>query len=348
MSSLTIDNKLLSNDTKLVMLIAKDSCDVCEYENLMKNINWYFVIGKLAQHKLIENAYRVLFNNRILHQLPIQVAEILRKVYESDKKRNNEMNIYYDMVTQQLITANINFAVIKGLYLQHTVFHSFTRNYWDVDILINKFDFPKVKDIMYSLGFNQCKLDWYYNEETEFTRKEDVFYQMALHQYLPFNKRVGRMDIVSFDFQFEIIGVKESSSSIQNILEEHTKCINGIYGLDNEWNIILLCMHLYIDCTVINELNRGKGYRLYNMRDISVYLESIKITDDLIDILVQAAKKYNLLDQVLFALSITNYFFSTKTLKYILDKFCFNLENYLIIELETNIEEIMRYMNLIE
>lgn len=83
---------------------------------------------------------------------------------------------------------NISYAVIKGAVLSAAAYNNpFCRQSGDIDILINRRDIDKIKEIMLRNGFVQGKITE--NGVEPFSRKEILFQTAMSHQTAPFVKK---------------------------------------------------------------------------------------------------------------------------------------------------------------
>ena len=170
----------------------------------------------------------------------------------------------------------ISYAVIKGAVLSKIIHNDiYYRKSGDIDILINRKDIDKVKNIMLNDGFIQG----YVTDAgiVQFTRSELIFQSTMSHQMAPFIKKTTNpiCPYVNVDINFEILwGESKVKCDMDYVLshkQEVEICGQNITKLSTEMEFVTLCLHHYKDMNSIYLLSQG-SLKLSLFDDIYNYL----------------------------------------------------------------------------
>ena len=167
---------------------------------------------------------------------------------------------------------NISYAVIKGAVLSAAAYKNpFCRQSGDIDILINRRDIDKIKEIMLRNGFVQGKITE--NGVEPFSRKEILFQTAMSHQTAPFVKKTNNKicPYINVDLNFDIMwGESETKADMEFVLQNtmETAILGVTFNkLSPEMEFISLCLHHYKDLNSIYLLYE-RGLTLSHFYDI--------------------------------------------------------------------------------
>lgn len=117
-------------------------------------IDWDKVISIAAHHNILTIIYHVLLKEGVLEKIPPEKAQLLEK----DFIEKTAFILHYEhllrSITRSLYQESIPFVIIKGPTLAYEFYDPIeVRSYGDLDLLINRRDYAKVKKLLSEHGF---------------------------------------------------------------------------------------------------------------------------------------------------------------------------------------------------
>ncbi len=232
---------------------------------------------------------------------------------------------------------NIPYAVIKGAVLSNSAYlNPFCRHSGDIDLLVNRNNIDKIKEILYNAGFIQGRVTE--NGIEPFSRKELLFQSAMSHQTAPFVKKTNNKlcPYVNVDINLDIMWGESGQSSDMDFVLEKTESakINDIAfkKLSAEMEFISLCLHHYKDMNSIYLLYE-RGLKLSHFCDIYFYIKNCNINPN---ILYDYCSRLNVSEYIYYCLFYVNLIFEDSELErylsllhsekahYLIDKFGLN------------------------
>jgi len=303
----------MNNEIETVLELLKyDNIDVNKIFS-KKNINWITILGYLTYHRVAGLAYEHMKNIGVrAFEYPMYITTSM--INESQKIRALEQNKWVNIISNELIKANIKHAFLKGTILNNTLYEYGSRVSNDIDILINKKTIEKVTTILKNLGFTQGKYDYKAKKIIPFSEEEIANSVLTRGETAPFVLKTnnGFVETIDLDLNFSIDWHPSGEDIVNEFLDE---CIlitkkdeSKIYSLSACHNFLELCAHFYKDSALIDILKKRKIIDLYKIVDIYYFIK--KYFNDLdMDNLICIIKKFNLEGYVYFALSYTTNIF---------------------------------------
>ena len=174
-------------------------------------------------------------------------------------------------ITEKLEENNIEFAVIKGAINTFRLYDSIgERQFNDIDLLINKRDLHKVKDLLKSIGLQQ-------KEENHVQTK---YFEMVTHQTMPFEYEdvsllEGKINI-DVNFGFAPNNMIKINSLVGDILKR--RCYVDVFGkkiptLSPEDMFIYLLIHIWRDAIIIHKIKATKDIELYQYLELNQLMD---------------------------------------------------------------------------
>jgi len=235
-------------------------------------------------------------------------------------------------VLQPLLSkADFSYALVKGPMLSKLAYNSpFMRLSADVDILVDKKDCDKIKNLLYEEGFIQGRV--VSKEIIPYSRKEIIFQSISSHQIAQFvhatNNKLCPYVIV--DVNTDIYwGESKKAIDIGKLLEKTIKqeiCGFHFNFLETELHFILLCLHHYKDLNSLFLL-ATRGIKLETFSDIYFFIKNQKL--DLYN-LKKLASTLNASKYVYYCIYYTHCIFNDEILLKLLDLFEFEKDAELI------------------
>lgn len=171
------------------------------------------------------------------------------------------------------------YAVIKGAVLSMSAYGDpFVRESGDIDILIDRKNADRLKELLLSNGFIQGRVTDV--GIVPFSRKEILFQTAMSHQTAPYIKQTKNplCPYVNVDVNMDIMwGESEDKADMDLVLSlaEQTSLFDiPFYKLTPEMEFIALCLHHYKDMNSLYLL-MGGGMRLGHLCDIVYYLSNV-------------------------------------------------------------------------
>jgi len=199
-------------------------------------------------------------------------------------------------VMDKMKTAGIPFVVHKGAVLSKMAYDdSFRRSSGDIDLLLPRDYFDRVKQILLEHGFSQKRLSD--KGLSPVSRSEQIFHLSGTHQAAPFYKETGTSfcPYVCVDINLDIFW---GESDIHVDIEEYIsdRCDMELYKgthvpvLPPEKAFLAACLHHYKDMHSIFLLYSRNGYPASHLYDILGFTVNTPLS---VEKLITLADKYN-------------------------------------------------------
>ena len=144
-----------------------------------------------------------------------------RIIEQKNLKRYYENFVHFGPVADAFEKSSIQYVITKGVYAAKTAYiNEGLRRSDDLDVIINRDDYSKVKNILQDHGYIQGYYDPKTGKITKFTRKQELFYLSFTDQSAPFVKKTGDdfLPIVNLDINFQIFWDKKKPWNIHQLL----------------------------------------------------------------------------------------------------------------------------------
>ena len=212
------------------------------------------------------------------HRLANQIAK------QKNKKRYYENLVHFDPVAKEFEEFHIDYVITKGLYpAQIAYIDEGYRRSEDLDVVVKRKDYTKVKDILLRYGYSQCIYQSDMKTIKNFSRQQELFYLSYTQQSAPFLKKTGNdlVPIVNLDLNFNIFWKENDNWNISKLLNfTQTFHYKGfkVKTFQDEYMLLHMCLHAYFDMNSIYVLYKSYAYRLKYFADIYGFINHLKIS----------------------------------------------------------------------
>lgn len=226
-------NYKMNTEQKLLIALIGNAPEAEIKSLLSKNINWQFLIRAAENQRIIPLVFQKL--RRFSAKLPQEIFKDLQSRAENCALRNLEFNARLFTIAAIFEEHNIEFLSYKGATLAQLAYNdSSLRQFGDLDILIHKKDFPKVKKFLLENG---GKCAWNLSDKQE---------KAVLKHYYEFPFKFGKNPVLveihwafmesffGFDYKIEEVFRRSQMVSIHG---------RSLQTLSNEDLLIVLCVH---------------------------------------------------------------------------------------------------------
>lgn len=189
----------------------------------------------------------------------------------------------FKQVALELERSNINYSITKGAYVGRIAYpnESYRRSD-DLDIIIKREDYIKVKRLLNNNGYVQGIYNYKDRKIHTFSRKQELFYLTYTQQSPPFIKIIKNKAIpfINLDLNFNIFWGK-SKWNVEDLINhsqdiEYWGCVAKT--LQDEYILLHLCLHAYFDMNSIYVLYKDYSFRLRYFVDIYGFIKNAKIS----------------------------------------------------------------------
>ena len=240
-------------------------------DELLLNAAYHHDVGLLIGDMMkLERRQRLV--NRILKQ--------------KNLKRYEENLIHFDPVAYQLELLGIDYVITKGIYAAKTAYvdESYRRSD-DLDVIIRREDYLKVKQILNNHGYLQGIYNSVTDEIEQLSRRQELFFLTYTNQSAPFLKKTGDdfLPIINLDVNFYIFWENREVWNSSELLSNYQIFpYNGhrVKTFQDEYMLMHMCLHAYYDMNSIYQLNKTFSYRLKYFSDIFGFIKRAKISWD--------------------------------------------------------------------
>jgi hypothetical protein len=143
---------------QLILQLLKTNSDQTNLTELVKQpIDWKYLLESANEHCIIPLIYKELERN-LKDKIPSDVLSKLKLRYLKISKRNFFLSTQVIKIMLELQRHDLDFLSYKGMTLAQIAYGDISlRQFGDIDVLIQKEDFPQIKEILLNLG---CRPFW--------------------------------------------------------------------------------------------------------------------------------------------------------------------------------------------
>lgn len=203
---------------------------------------------------------------------------------QKNVKRYYENFIHFNPVSQELEKDNIKYIITKGVYIAKKAYlDEGYRSSEDLDVIIKREDYSKVKEFLLLHGYKQAIYDQERKEIVEFSRQQELFYLSFTQQSAPFLKITGNdlVPVVNIDLNFSIYWDKNQEWNIDKLINNAQVFKYKGYKVktfQDEYMLLHMCLHAYYDLNSVYVLYKSYSYRLKYFADIYGFVQHVKIS----------------------------------------------------------------------
>lgn len=205
---------------------------------------------------------------------------------QKNLKRYHENLIHFNPVAAEFEKSNVEYVITKGIYPAKMAYiDEGYRRSDDLDVIIKREDYSKVKEILHTHGYVQGV----YNSETKkikkFSRQQELFYLSFTEQSAPFFKETGNalLPVVILDLNFNIFWDANDIWDISKLLSNSQIFDYRGYKVktfQDEYMLLHMCLHAYYDMNSVYVLYKSYAYRLKYFADIYGFIMRLNISWD--------------------------------------------------------------------
>lgn len=241
-----------------------------EHPELKKDIKEKFISGEVdldrfvhlcSNHLVLPAIYLRLKNAELLEVFPKEYADHLKEIYELNKKRNREILLQIDEISNQLKKESIEPLYLKGTAnLMDNLYSDLgVRMIGDIDFLVQEKDYLKTAELILELGYeNQHKM---YDDAKTFKH-----YPRLFRKDVPADIEIHRVPVnIPFSKQFN------SELLFQN--KKEIPQINNCFVSSSEHKLI----HTFIHSQLSNKGHQRKIVGLRDLYDTQLLLKRVDV-----------------------------------------------------------------------
>lgn len=254
-------------------------------EVLLEILRSHFKKKITYDKELLELAFQHGIETLIGDLMKLNRRELINllSVKQKNMQRYRANFQHFKQVALDLENGNINYSITKGAYVARIAYPNESyRHSDDLDIIIKREDYMKVKKVLNNNGYVQGIYDYKDKKIYNFSRKQELFYLTYTQQSAPFIKIINNKAIpfINLDLNFEIFwekpkwDIEDLISHSQKI--EYWECFANT--LQNEYILLHLCLHAYYDMNSIYVLYKDYSFRLKYFVDIYGFVKNAKIS----------------------------------------------------------------------
>lgn len=270
---------------KLIILTSYPELDEEKEQKIIDILNqpidWKEILFQAVLHRTINLLYYHLKELNLVSAMHKELYKCMRNSFFVYQVRNQLMYDELGKVADALNKEEINYAVLKGVYLSTHVYPCIqTRTFNDVDLLINLKDGNKISKILESLGFIQGDYDAVKDEIIPYNRSQKIYHKMATHEMAPFHKKTGNpfLPVIQIDLNYTVLWKGDCPYDIEtDELLERTQLVDisghQVRTLSTKDFLLQLMFHLYREATSINVISISRDLQLYKFIDIAMFVK---------------------------------------------------------------------------
>lgn len=200
---------------------------------VQENMDWQYVIKMAQRHGVMPLFYKSL-SSACPEAVPPAIMETLQKHYQANGQRNLFLTGELIKLLHLFDSNGIPAFPFKGPALAASVYGNLAlRQFSDLDILVQKQDVLKARDLLVSFGYTPG-----------FQFEEAQAEALLKYQYeLPFAHKNGRIFV---ELQWELVPRYLKCNFVSQHLWKHFKPVAGSHSLPTllpEYLLLMLCIH---------------------------------------------------------------------------------------------------------
>ncbi|WP_054943547.1 nucleotidyltransferase family protein [Paenibacillus ihuae] len=250
------------------------------YQLLEEEIDWGFVAGQLAHHRLSGYFCSGLRQDQARKLFP-EFKKTLELIVKAQRRQTQEINDIILPVLQELEQQHIRYAALKGLVFNATLYQMGDRRSNDSDLLVYEEDLDRLDTILRNFGYKQSLLP--NNELIEASRKDKLIQRLNYHDLVPYVKKIDSdfVDFHEIDINFHFDSKYNDVTKL--VLDYGTVHYQygdrGFLGLPWETNLVHLCVHFFREGSNSLWSSGRRDVVLYKLIDIVNTIRSNTDTD---------------------------------------------------------------------
>ncbi|MDQ3633888.1 MAG: nucleotidyltransferase family protein [Acidobacteriota bacterium] len=152
-------------ENQLILNLSREDLAIDEINSLLEqSINWDYLIETASKHCVIPLVFKNL-NDYFSDKIPQNILVEMQSQYKDISTYNFMLSAQVIGIINALRQNDLDILTYKGMTLAQLAYKDISlRQFGDIDVLIRKEDFPKVKDILINMG---CKPAWEVTEKQE-------------------------------------------------------------------------------------------------------------------------------------------------------------------------------------
>lgn len=267
---------------------------IAEQDLLLEMLRAYFCSEKTTLPRYPQN--ETLLELAYQHDVGLLIGDVMQLdrrhrlanqiLKQKNLKRYHENFIHFYPVAVKLEECNIKYIITKGIYASKIAYvdESYRRSD-DIDVIINREDYTKVKEILNLYGYVQGIFNSTTKKVKRFSRQQELFYLSYTQQSAPFLKETGDslIPVANLDLNFQIYWNENNAWDISQLLDNSQIFIYKDYKFktfQDEYMLLHMCLHAYFDMNSVYILYKDYAYRLKYFADIYGFIKRCKISWD--------------------------------------------------------------------
>ncbi|MGE0090666.1 MAG: nucleotidyltransferase family protein [Bacteroidales bacterium] len=249
-------------ELQLIILLSQDKPDKSEISSLVKNMNWNLFIDLVLKHRMVSHIYK--YSQLLEEFIPSEVVETIKQFKLDQSGKSLSYTAFLIQIHQHLVENTIPHCFFKGPLLSLELYQDVGfRNFGDIDILVEKKNVEKAKQIIESLGFSCI-----YPRIKLTDRQRKINYTLSHHYHFKHQHKNSDIELHWSITNPQSFFGKNTSEIIENT--EKIKITNIIVPYISKIdNLVFLAAHGSIH----------QWYRLFWLKDFSVLLSKTNLKD---------------------------------------------------------------------
>jgi hypothetical protein len=208
------------------------------------------------------------------------VNRIIKQKYKQKYLENLKK---FEPIKKILEDLCIDYVITKGIYAAQAAYldESYRRSN-DLDVLIKRSDYSKVRGVLLENGYIQGVFRENDNSIQQYTRQQELFYLTFTQQSPPFLKMTGNslVPVINLDINFHIYWHDEDDKwNIDELIKNFQLFDYKGYVIktfQDEYMLLHMCLHMYYDMNSVYMIHKEHTYRLKYFVDIYGFIQTKK------------------------------------------------------------------------
>ena len=235
-------------------------------------LDWPYILGQLLVHRLASLSCVALRDDAAWPSIPSRFRYWISNVYRMNAIQQEHMTAAALEISAELGKHHVPHVFVKGPVLQEQFYPPYSREYNDLDILVDSGDLSRVSNVLGSLDFMQ---GWLRDGSVVAAdRRDAVSARLDSHELVPFWRPTGSdsSPYIKVDVQFEVPGTKPLGLRVSTsllIADGAAATIGAKFPvLCAEHHLVLLCAHLHMHAFVNDAARNPNDVVLLRMADV--------------------------------------------------------------------------------
>lgn len=281
-----------------------------EKKEEIMNLDWSEVLYQSTLHHVNTILFLDLKETNNIIYINNSIYKLIKNSFDCSRTISRLMGVNAAKLINLAESNNIDAIIVKGIILENILYNiNGAREFNDIDLIINKKNLSKFKNLLEKEGFAQGKFQKETDVVLPVARRDIIEKELYSHETIEFFKQEDTRVIVDLNFElmwkniYNLLGVNLKVDFFMENKETYIINESKVVGPSLELLFIHTCIHLY--CEAVQFCWQYSWYKNYGDLELRKYLDIALFFNCDIDwnYISEIIKKFNLVLPIRFTLT---------------------------------------------